>query len=101
MKTRPPAGLLLRGTDMTLTEGTSDEGLEMGKLAMPKREFMNGTVHYGSPFVKSGVRLALCGATGIEKDQLRVRRKVTCSACALTADWVWQHRRGHGYGGPQ
>lgn len=70
----------------------------MTKFAMPRREFVSGSVHYAGPFTKNGVRLTLCGVTGMDKEQSRVRKPLTCSACGLLADWVWQHRKGYGYG---
>lgn len=79
------------------------------KLALPKREFVNGSVHYAGPFSTTvyvdrehsatrDIEHALCGAWGPDKAQLRVRRSVNCMECVRLTDWIWSHRRGQGQG---
>lgn len=68
-------------------------------VAIPRREFLNGDVHYAGPFKsRDGVHLTLCGLDGVEKVQGRVRGGLTCQACDSLARWVWSHRRAYGFG---
>ena len=92
-----------RATGAYLTATSESAGIvcpvvEAGHtFAMPRREFVNGEVHFAGPFKRHGVPLTLCGVTGMEKDQLRVRRPLTCPACEKLAWWVWSHRRPYGF----
>lgn len=69
----------------------------MSKLNLPRREFPNGEIHYGAPFMVTGV---LCGGRVDQaKDQTRVRSSANCARCIEIVEWVWAHRTGKHQGG--